>query len=137
MAKSTFNNVDKIRSKTMSRIRGKGNKSTEARVRGALIKAGISGWELHADAVEGKPDFYFPSRKLAVFIDGCFWHGCEKCYRRPKSRQKYWDGKVARNIKRDKDVNATLNKEGVGVLRFWEHEVKSNLSEIIKRIMAT
>lgn len=112
-----------IRSRIMSRIRSTGNKSTELRLRGGLIKYRIRGWHLHYKELSGNPDVAFPKHKLAVFIDGCFWHGCPKCYRRPHSNKKYWDKKVEMNIKRDEEKRANIRKLGWNVLQFWEHEL--------------
>ena len=85
------------RSAIMSKVRSKGNRSTERRLSAALAKAAISGWRVCSDDIHGKPDFFFPEIRLAVFVDGCFWHGCPKCYRRPKSKTEYWDKKLKRN----------------------------------------
>jgi len=129
-----FLNVDPKRSYTMSRIRGRGNKSTERRVRGALVRAGIQGWELHARGVPGSPDFYFSKARLAVFIDGCFWHSCPRCYRRPKSRVAYWDMKARRNKARDRRMTAALSRGGAKVLRFWEHDISRGLPGVVLEI---
>lgn len=130
-----FTEVDPERSKTMSRIRCKGNRSTERKVRAVLVRAGIRGWQMHVASVEGRPDFFFKKKKLAVFIDGCFWHGCTKCYRRPKSRQKYWDWKVKRNRKRDLLVNKALKRNGFRFIRFWEHDAQTSLHRVLARIL--
>jgi DNA mismatch endonuclease (patch repair protein) len=80
---------------------------------------GVTGWRRNRPIV-GKPDFVFPKAKVAVFVDGCFWHGCPKCYRAPKSNVPYWRLKIERNRKRDLKVNRELRKRGWVVLRFWE-----------------
>ena len=80
--------------------------------------------------VFGTPDFAFEEKKIAIFLDGCFWHGCPKCYRRPKSSQKYWDAKVKRNIKHDNEVNRKLRKSGWAVVRIWEHVLKKSNAPI-------
>lgn len=126
----------KTRSRVMSRIRSKGNQSTERRLRGALVKAGLSGWTLHPRDVEGKPDFFFVESKLVVFVDGCFWHGCPKCYRRPQSRTEYWDKKLERNRGRDSEVTSLLTRHGFSVLRFWEHEVRDDLPSVVNKIQS-
>jgi len=99
-----------------------------------MVRAGIRGWRMNAADIEGRPDFFFFEKKLAVFIDGCFWHGCKKCYRRPKSRQEYWDWKVRRNTKRDRQVNTLLTRKGLRPLRFWEHELIQSPQRVIARI---
>jgi DNA mismatch endonuclease (patch repair protein) len=78
------------RSDVMSLIRGKGNKETENALLALLRQNKITGWRRHLP-LSGKPDFAFPKQRVAVFVDGCFWHGCPKCYTRPKSNLKFWD----------------------------------------------
>jgi DNA mismatch endonuclease (patch repair protein) len=111
------------RSEVMSRIRSKGNARTELRLIAIMKEAGITGWRRH-QAVFGRPDFVFRPAKVAVFVDGCFWHGCPKCYRRPKSNRKFWDAKWARNRARDAEVTKALRKAGWRVVRIWEHQLK-------------
>lgn len=118
------------RSRIMSRIRSKGNLSTERRLRMLLVRAGISGWRALPADIPGNPDFIFPDRSLAVFVDGCFWHGCPKCYHRPSSNRKYWDAKALRNIARDKRVRGKLRRNGWSVLRIWEHDLAVPTSAI-------
>jgi len=75
--------------------------------------------------IPGKPDFAFRREHLLVFVDGCYWHGCPKCYRRPSSNTSYWDAKVARNRARDAKNVAQLTSDGWRVLRVWEHQLSS------------
>jgi DNA mismatch endonuclease (patch repair protein) len=117
------------RSRIMAAVKGTGGKSTERRLRAALVRLGISGWRMNASDVLGKPDFLFQTQRIAVFVDGCFWHGCPQHYRRPSTSQTYWDAKVARNMARDKKNRATLKRAGWRVVRFWEHDIK--LSPVI------
>lgn len=77
----------------------------------------------HQDGIFGKPDFSNKTRRIAVFIDGCFWHGCPECYREPKSNVGFWRSKVERNRKRDALVTETLQNQGWQVIRLWEHEL--------------
>src|SRR4051812_18378656 len=107
------------RSACMSRIRGK-DTSPEVRIRKSLWRKGIR-YHLQAK-VFGKPDLYFPGAALAVFVDGCFWHCCPRHATRPKSNAEFWEKKLDGNLKRDFLVNETLNRLGIQVLRFWEHE---------------
>lgn len=123
------------RSKIMSAIRSTGNKSTEWRFRAALVSSGICGWKMHLKELPGNPDFVFKKEKLVVFVDGCFWHGCPKCYRRPFSSRKYWDSKLNKNKKRDILKNKNLISLGWSVLRFWEHEVLDSPKRCIKNIL--
>ena len=125
------------RSRIMAAVKGRGGKSTERRLRATLMRLGINGWRINADEVLGKPDFLFAQKKLAIFVDGCFWHGCPKHYRRPNTSQKYWDVKVARNMARDKRNRATLRREGWQVIRFWEHEVVASPTACALKVKAS
>ena len=90
----------------------------------ALVRAGIKGWETNVEELPGKPDFFFHKKNIAVFVDGCFWHGCPKHYRAPKTNRAYWARKVARNRKTDKRKSIELRKEGWTVIRLWEHTIR-------------
>ena len=111
------------RSYTMSRIRSKGNQSTELMMIAIFREYGIKGWRRN-QKVDGKPDFVFLPQKVAIFVDGCFWHGCPRCFIPPKSNKEYWKTKIARNKKRDRKTNKVLDEKGWKVLRFWEHSLK-------------
>ena len=119
-----FDNVTDVRSKTMSAIRGKNNRSTEVKLKMALIRGRFSGFKLHANELPGTPDFYFEKDKLALFVDGCYWHGCPKCGHIPKTRSEFWEAKINRTKQRDRKKRTELKKLGVSVLRIWEHELK-------------
>ena len=131
-----FTDVSAITSKTMSAIKGKNNKSTEMRLKMALVRDGFSGFVLHEKLLPGKPDIYFSDRKLAIFIDGCYWHGCPKCGHIPKTRTEFWKAKIERNITRDKLNRAKLRKIDIKPLRFWEHQLKKteDLEKVINKI---
>lgn len=131
-----FKDVPEARSRTMSAIRGKHTRSTELCLRMALIRKGISGWSLHAKELPGNPDFYFKSKRLAVFVDGCFWHGCPLCGHIPKTHSKFWAEKIELNQLRDEKKREALRKLGVSTIRIWEHELRDNAraSRIIARI---
>jgi len=118
------------RSKVMSNIRSK-NTKPEMLLRKALWKEGCR-YKLHYKLI-GKPDIVFVSKKVAVFIDGCFWHKCSSCYKEPKSNREYWLPKLERNVKRAKEVSHQLKKVGWNVIRIWEHDVKKDLKKIIKK----
>lgn len=122
-----------IRSRVMARVRSQRNRSTEWRLRSALARAGIRGWTLNVGDVPGRPDFAFPARRLAIFVDGCFWHGCPACKRVPSSNVEYWSPKIARNRKRDRTVSASLKKDGWKVLRIWEHQL-SRMDSVVTRV---
>ncbi|HBY58790.1 MAG TPA: very short patch repair endonuclease [Solibacterales bacterium] len=121
-----------VRSSVMAKVKSKGNRSTEWRLRSALIRAGISGWTLRSD-LPGTPDFVFASARLVVFVDGCFWHGCPKCKRTPSSNTEYWGAKIAGNRKRDRAIALLLEGQGWKVVRLWEHQL-IKMRAIIKRI---
>src|SRR5690348_12195545 len=91
----TFQNVPVGHSERMRAIKGRGNKSTEARLRAKLVRAGVRGWCLHPRGLPGKPDIHFPKQRLLVFVDGCYWHGCPCCVRARKVNSEYWKAKIA------------------------------------------
>jgi len=117
----------------MAAIRSSGNQDTELKLVALFKIHGITGWR-RKQRVFGKPDFIFRRQKVAVFVDGCFWHGCPRCYRRPKSNRKFWDAKITRNRMRDRRVKSVLRNEGWQVLRFWEHDLKINGERAAHRI---
>jgi DNA mismatch endonuclease, patch repair protein len=121
------------RSRVMAQVRSQRNRSTEWRLRSALVRAGIRGWTMNPAGVVGKPDFVFPEPQLAVFVDGCFWHGCPRCKRIPSSNTLYWGPKIERNRNRDRRVGKTLRSGGWKVLRVWEHQL-ANISSVVARI---
>ncbi len=124
LKKGVFDGVSPVRSKIMGSIRSEHNKSTEAKLRMALIKAGLKGWVLHPARIFGKPDVFFPKKKLAIFVDGCFWHGCPECGHVPKTRSAFWKTKFDRNQTRSKLVSSQLRSESIKVIRIWEHVFK-------------
>ena len=134
--KGIFEDVPEKRSRTMSAIRGKHNRTTEQRLRMALIRKGTHGWKLHEKELPGNPDFFFYKKKIAVFVDGCYWHGCPKCGHIPKTRTAFWEAKIRRNQERDKMKRLELKKSGIRSLRIWEHELrdKKSLDKVIEKI---
>ena len=122
----------KKRSEIMSRIRGKGNKKTELQVARLMRAEGLSGWRRHLP-VPGRPDFSFRRQKVAVFVDGCFWHGCPKCFRLPKQNRAFWKAKIEGNRKRDQSVNRRLRRLGWKVLRIRECQLKHS-DRVVSRI---
>jgi DNA mismatch endonuclease (patch repair protein) len=118
----------------MSKIRGAGNKDTELRLIQIFRANGITGWR-RGSKLPGKPDFVFPKLKTAVFVDGCFWHGCPKHGTKPRNRAAFWVAKLTGNKARDRRVNRTLRGHGWVVLRIWEHELKTqNVPRLLKRL---
>jgi DNA mismatch endonuclease (patch repair protein) len=110
------------RSLVMAAIRSKGNKDTELKLVSILRAAKITGWRRHPP-LHGRPDFIFRRERLAIFVDGCFWHACRWHCRMPKSRMAFWNAKITRNKLRDRTVRALLRKKGWRVLRIWEHSL--------------
>jgi DNA mismatch endonuclease (patch repair protein) len=110
------------RSAVMARIRGSGNKDTELRMISIFRAHRITGWRRNFGA-PGRPDFVFVSKKVAVFVDGCFWHGCPKHATWPKQNAEFWRTKILGNQRRDRAVGRLLKKAGWRVVRIWEHEL--------------
>lgn len=125
------------RSRQMAAVKSSGNKSTESRLRAALISAGVSGWQMAPRNIVGKPDFYFPKQRLAVFVDGCFWHGCPKCGHIPGTNRLFWRAKILGNRFRDRRINAQFRIARIQVVRFWEHQLRTHLSTCVARLIAT
>ena len=124
------------RSEVMSKIRGSGNRSTELKAIALFRQGEIHGWR-RGKPLPGRPDFCFPVQRLAVFIDGCFWHGCPRHYREPGSNVIFWRSKIARNRSRDREVTRLLRKSGWRVIRFWEHDLRGTRARAgaISRLM--
>ena len=120
------------RSEVMAQIRGRGNKDTELALAKLFRKHRITGWR-RGQPVFGKPDFVFIKPRLAVFVDGCFWHSCPKHATKPKGNAVFWQKKLAANQARDRLVTRTLRSAGWRVLRLWEHELKDP-SRVLRRI---
>lgn len=110
------------RSEVMSLIRSRGNKATELRLIEIFRQYGIAGWRRNQKLL-GKPDFTFRRERVVVFVDGCFWHGCPRCYKRPASNRECWDNKIANNRQRDRLVNRELKLLGWHVVRVWQHQL--------------
>lgn len=135
LANGGFGVVSESHSRRMGAIRGKGNRTTEARFRAMLVRAGIRGWTMLAKDVAGHPDFYFPRLRIAVFIDGCFWHGCARCGHIPTANRPFWKAKIERNRRRDLSTKDLLSQRGIRMVRFWEHDLKDSPNDCIQRIL--
>jgi DNA mismatch endonuclease (patch repair protein) len=143
------------RSQVMSRIRSRGNKDTEMALMRVFRAQRIKGWRRHVEVrVKGRstssrpspqsgegesfrvrPDFVFPKLRVAVFVDGCFWHGCPLHETKPKNNAAFWRRKLAGNKARDQVVTRTLRRNGWRVLRLWEHELaRRNAARLLRRI---
>jgi len=110
------------RSEVMSLIRSRGIKTTELRLIEIFREFHIAGWRRN-QLLFGKPDFTFRRERIVVFVDGCFWHGCPKCYKRPGSNQEFWDTKIGNNRKRDRRVSRELRRDGWKVVCIWQHQL--------------
>jgi len=119
----------------MSRVRGRGNRLTEMALISLFRKAGIVGWRRN-QPLFGKPDFVFRRQRLAVFADGCFWHGCPLHATTPAANRAFWRKKLARNKARDRLVTRALRRAGWRVLRIWEHELtRRSEARLVSRIL--
>jgi DNA mismatch endonuclease (patch repair protein) len=116
----------------MSKIHGE-NTSPEIKIRKMLFAQGIRGYRIHFN-IPGKPDLVFTKKKIAVFIDGCFWHKCPVCFQEPETRKEFWMKKISSNVERDEKVNLQLQKEGWRVIRIWEHEIRKDPEKVVQRI---
>ena len=122
------------RSEVMSRIRGRGNERTELAMVRLLRANKITCWRRHAK-LPGRPDFVFRAKRVAVFVDGCFWHGCPRCFRLPENNRMFWSRKIAANRERDKTVSAELRRAGWCVLRIWEHSLRASTTTAMSRLL--
>ncbi|HEV7676026.1 MAG TPA: very short patch repair endonuclease [Candidatus Angelobacter sp.] len=127
----------KKRSLVMSGIRSKHNRSTEYAFIEFLRAFRITGWRLHY-AIQGRPDFVFPKMKIAVFVDGCFWHRCPHCYDShiPKQNRHYWVEKLASNKRRDNRNNRILRSLGWRVFRVRECSISKRKSALFATLAA-
>ncbi len=141
------------RSFVMSRIRSRGNERTEVALAKLFRRHKITGWrrqiqirtsprpsphssDERGEGVKVRPDFIFPKLRLAIFVDGCFWHGCPQHETQPKNNRAFWRRKFSRNKRRDLLVTRTLRKSGWRVLRIWEHElVRKHEARLWRRIL--
>jgi DNA mismatch endonuclease (patch repair protein) len=131
-----FADVQPRHRRTFSAVRSTGNRSTEKLLRMALIRGRISGWVLH-EPLPGKPDFFFQEKRLVVFTDGCYWHGCPRCGHIPAKNVSYWTSKISGNQARDRRNEQALANLGITVLRFWEHELTDDITSCVARIRTT
>lgn len=126
-----------ITSKIMSSIKAK-NTLPELLFRKALFANGIRGYRCHYKKAVGKPDICFVNRKIAIFINGCFWHGCPKCKKKmPTTNSLFWETKINKNIERDQRKAQELTNAKWRVLIFWECEVKNNIKDCFREVKKT
>ena len=133
----------------MAAIRSRGNRATELRMVALLREHGLTGWRRQQTLrVEGgrmkaegrgrgvSVDFVFRRERVAVFIDGCFWHGCPRHGTMPAGNRAFWKAKLARNAERDREVTRALKKAGWRVLRIWEHDLAAkHWPRVARRVM--
>lgn len=141
----------KKRSQVMRAVGSRGNQTTEVKFSRALRVARITGWRRHQTirlsgtqglslstshrgAVRCTPDFVFRPERIAVFVDGCFWHGCPSHGTTPLDRADFWRKKLTRNVERDKQINRLLRADGWCVLRIWEHSLRKSPASCIRRV---
>lgn len=122
----------KKRSYIMSRVKGRGNRLTELRMVELFRAHGFVGWRRNS-TVFGRPDFVFPASRIAVFVDGCFWHGCPLHGQVPKTNRAFWKRKLIRNRNRDLAVNRELGKRGWKSIRVWQHDLRAP-KKVIRRL---
>jgi DNA mismatch endonuclease, patch repair protein len=122
------------RSRNMAGIRSK-NTKPELALRNALRSAGATGYRLHRKDLPGRPDMAFMRWKVAVFVDGVFWHGHPDHWNPDKASSDYWRLKIARNIERDRAAEAALLATGWTVVRVWDQEVKADLAGCLRRVL--
>ena len=126
---------EKKRSEIMSKVNSKGNKSTELKLIQVFKGNGIIGWKRNYP-VKGHPDFVFLDKKIAIFVDGCFWHGHDCRNTRPSDNADYWTKKRERNMKHDKEITELFERRGWTVIRIWECELKKkNYQNLMDKIM--
>jgi DNA mismatch endonuclease, patch repair protein len=116
----------------MAAIRGK-HTSPELLLRKALFAAGVRGWRCHYRGAPGTPDLAWPRRRVAVFVDGAFWHGHPSRHK-PGRSGAYWDEKIRRNVERDRRVDDELSRGGWTIIRVWDFEVRKELDAIVERV---
>lgn len=131
---------DAERSRNMAAVRN-ANTRPETLLRRKVWRTGLRfftsrGWKaLTGMKLPGSPDLIFPRARVAVFVDGCFWHGCPLHYTAPEDNNEFWQRKLAQNLKRDREVDAALTEAGWRVVRIWEHELrKTELDKVVENL---
>jgi DNA mismatch endonuclease (patch repair protein) len=107
----------------------------ELELRGALYRAGVRGWRCNYSSAPGRPDLAWPRLRVAVFVDGAFWHGHPSRHQ-PGRSGSYWDAKIAGNVARDRRVDAELRSGGWEIVRLWDFEVLREPAEAVERVLA-
>lgn len=120
------------RSNVMSRVKGRGNQATEIALIRIFREHGVVGWR-RGVRLFGRPDFVFREPRIALFVDGCFWHGCPQHGSFPQTNREFWRRKLERNKKRDRLVNKELKQKGWTPLRIWQHELRQP-ERVVRRL---
>lgn len=124
------------RSRVMRRIKSRGTKTTEWKFRSLLMRSGIRGWGIgHDSDLPGGPDVVFLRPRLAIFLDGCFWHGCRRCRSIPTTNRAFWKAKIQGNMERDRKVVRMLGAMGWRVMRIWEHELATDSDGVLRKVL--
>lgn len=118
----------------MAAIRSRDTKP-ELALRAALRLAGATGYRIHRKDLPGRPDVAFIRWKVAVFVDGVFWHGHPDYWDPEKASSDYWRNKIARNVQRDRDADAALSDSGWRVVRVWDLDVRNDLDGCTKKVL--
>lgn len=120
------------RTNIMRQVKSKGNRSTEMKLIDVFRDANIKDWRRNYN-VKGHPDFVFLNQKIAVFVDGCFWHGHDCRNTRPEANKEYWQRKREKNIQHDKEITKLFQERGWTVIRIWECELKKKNRDALLR----
>ena len=121
------------RSKVMSAIKSRDTR-LELAVRQALWRMRLRGYRVSPRGIPGRPDVYFSRKKIAVFVNGCFWHACDKCYKRPRTNVAFWRAKARANKERDQRTRKQLEDLGVRVIVLWEHTIRKDFAALTRRL---
>lgn len=114
------------------------NTKPELILRKAIWAAGIRGYRLHWKKAPGRPDISFPGKRVAIFVNGCFWHRCPLCRLSiPKSNSSFWSDKFKKNVERDKSKISLLKQNRWRVLTIWECEIKDNIESCVDRLRSS
>ena len=124
-----------VRTRTMRAVKSNDSKM-EIKFRSALWRCGLRFYK-NVKSLPGKPDIVFPKKKVVIFLDSCFWHGCPQHLRMPKSNLDYWQPKIERNKKRDGEINSYYSENNWRILRIWEHELKTNFDNKVSEVALT
>lgn len=130
-----FNRPSEARSRNMRAIQSTANASTEKRLASFLMRRRLRGWKVRPKKLPGTPDIVFPGERVAVFVDGCFFHGHPNCGHVPKTNTEYWRAKILGNRKRDVRVSRKLRSMGYAVIRIWECRLRRRPAECLNRVL--